>query len=217
MTYQYLVPMIENVNQRDTKWICVCPNCQNERIISYAQKWNIETNKSYKECRNCQVEIGLLKYNKTGLKIGRSKENQKKAANSRIGTKRLKNLDMLKYRQLFAPETLSNPQMKEKQRLAKLGKYGPLASRWEGGKTQERKLICNRDEYKQLRKSVFQRDNFTCKICNKTGGYLEMDHIKEWCNYPELRFEIANCRTLCKECHKMTDNYGSKAKKKSGK
>jgi 5-methylcytosine-specific restriction endonuclease McrA len=43
---------------------------------------------------------------------------------------------------------------------------------------------------------------------------IEMDHIKEWCNYPELRFDINNCRTLCSLCHKQTDNYSYKALKK---
>lgn len=41
-----------------------------------------------------------------------------------------------------------------------------------------------------------------------------MDHIKEWCNYPELRFEPINCRTLCKDCHSKTDNYKTKAIRK---
>lgn len=32
-------------------------------------------------------------------------------------------------------------------------------------------------------------------------------------NFPELRFELSNGRTLCVECHQKTDTYGEKAKK----
>jgi len=43
-----------------------------------------------------------------------------------------------------------------------------------------------------------------CGINNKT---LEADHIKAFSEYPELIYDINNGRTLCKECHKKTDNY----------
>ena len=59
--------------------------------------------------------------------------------------------------------------------------------------------------------SVFRRDNFTCVLCNKSkSGQLEADHIKPWCDFPELRFDIDNGRTLCRDCHKTTDTYGGR-------
>lgn len=206
-----LVPLIENVKQRDTKWVCVCTTCQCERVISYAHKWNIESGKHPAECKSCQFRLGKIVVSTKGLDIGRAPEHQKKAAKSRQGVYRPKSKTLIEYRQLFAPELLSNESMKQKQSLAKKGKYGPLTSNWQGGKTSERKTAMGRTEYIELRKLVFRRDNFTCQICKVRGGKLEMDHIKEWCNYPELRYEESNCRTLCKNCHKTTDNYGHKA------
>lgn len=201
-----LIPVNYNIKQRETNWICVCPDCQHERIITYAQKWNISTGKSHKECKSCLRNKGFYS-NKIGLEQGR------KSIKNRIGTKRPKNKDYIKYRQLFAPETLSNPEMKQKQRLARLGKFkGENHPNWQGGKTSERIRLMSSDEYKQLKKQVLKRDKYTCQICSQYGGKLEMDHIKEWCNYLELRFEITNCRILCKNCHKKTDNYGNKAK-----
>ena len=57
-------------------------------------------------------------------------------------------------------------------------------------------------EYIHWRKSVFERDNYTCKKCNKVGGILNAHHIKKFKDYPKLRLEISNGITLCVECHR---------------
>lgn len=196
-----LVPINPNVTQRETEWICVCPKCQQERIVTYAQKWNIEKGNSSDKCRDCKYIDGEWNYNLDGLKLGRKKHQT---------TKTIINKGTF-YKNLFIEVS---DETKLKQRNAKLGKFGKESNRYTTGSSKERKLAASRDEYKQLRKDTFERDKYTCQICNKRGGYLEMDHIKEWCNYPELRYELSNCRTLCKPCHSLTDNYGSKAKKR---
>lgn len=65
-------------------------------------------------------------------------------------------------------------------------------------------------EYKDWRMSVFRRDNFTCQVCLLRGDRLQADHIKKWADFPELRFELSNGRTLCESCHKLTPNYGNR-------
>lgn len=67
--------------------------------------------------------------------------------------------------------------------------------------------------YNLWRESVFQRDDWTCQGCGVRGGYLEAHHIKSWAIFPELRFELENGQTLCKPCHKLTDNYAGKKMK----
>ena len=62
-------------------------------------------------------------------------------------------------------------------------------------------------QYKKWRKAVFERDSYTCQVCQKVGGYLEAHHIKSWAKYPKLRYKINNGITLCKKCHKKTNNY----------
>lgn len=49
--------------------------------------------------------------------------------------------------------------------------------------------------------AVFERDDYTCQMCLVRGGILHADHIKSWKDYPDLRFELSNCRTLCRPCH----------------
>lgn len=54
---------------------------------------------------------------------------------------------------------------------------------------------------KTIQKQILIRDNFTCQICDQYNGNLQVDHIKSWADYPELRFYPDNCRTLCMACH----------------
>jgi len=79
---------------------------------------------------------------------------------------------------------------------------------WKGGVTSEHERIRKSPEYKEWRKSVFERDNYTCKNCGKRGGDMQADHIKPFAMHPRLRMELENGRTLCVDCHRKTDTYG---------
>lgn len=99
---------------------------------------------------------------------------------------------------------------KEKIKIAqrKISKRGEEHPSWQGGKRSERKKAMSTYEYKDWRKAVFSRDNYTCVCCNATGIYIEADHIKPWCAFPELRYDVDNGRTLCKPCHLKQETHG---------
>jgi predicted restriction endonuclease len=108
---------------------------------------------------------------------------------------------------------------RKKMSISKLGENNP---NWKGGISPNNILIRMSLEYKLWRESVFKRDNYTCIWCGKKQGWdkktksqniIQADHIKPFCDYPELRFAIDNGRTLCLECHKTTETYGAKKKK----
>ena len=100
---------------------------------------------------------------------------------------------------------------KEKIRLSLLNKTGKDARNWQGGKTKEGIIIRYSRKSKEWRMAILKRDDYTCQGCGERGGTLEVDHIKPFAYFPELRFEMSNGRTLCRECHKKTDTYAYKA------
>ena|SRR3990167_4679291 len=82
---------------------------------------------------------------------------------------------------------------------------GSKHANWKGGITTANTVIRRSAEYKSWVLSVFKRDNFTCKLCNRkdeVSGRLNADHIKPFSLYPELRFDLNNGQTLCLDCHK---------------
>jgi len=72
---------------------------------------------------------------------------------------------------------------------------------WKGGITPISAKIRASEEYKEWRSEIFKRDDYTCVKCNKVGGDLVADHIKAFAYHPELRLNIDNGRTLCRECN----------------
>jgi len=105
-----------------------------------------------------------------------------------------------------------------------IGKYHP---NWKGGKTLLVKRIRGLRKYWKWRLAIFQRDDFTCQICKKRKSIrLVADHypesfskildkykiktIKQALSYKEL-WKVNIGRTLCKECHQLTDNFGWKS------
>jgi len=78
---------------------------------------------------------------------------------------------------------------------------------WKGGVTPLNKRIRSSSLFKIWRETVFLRDNFKCqnKNCtycnNKIGVFLHPHHIKSFSEFPELRFDINNGITYCREFH----------------
>lgn len=121
-------------------------------------------------------------------------------------------------KQIFTEETRRKLSAKHKEIVAS-GKH----HFWKGGIYPVNLALRKSIEYKLWREAVFKRDKFTCVWCgNNKSGNLEADHIMAFSLHPELRFAIDNGRTLCKECHRKTDTYGTirngaKIPKKKGK
>lgn len=89
-----------------------------------------------------------------------------------------------------------------------LGKKRPDTSgahhwNWKGGiKRRDIKDDALRVNFKRNYASrILARDNYTCQVCSVEYGRMHVDHIKRWADFPDLRFDLDNCRTLCVPCH----------------
>jgi hypothetical protein len=82
---------------------------------------------------------------------------------------------------------------------------------WKGGITPEHTRIRTSMQYREWRKAVFMKDYYTCQKTGIRGGNLVAHHIKNFSDYPELRFSVENGITLSVEEHKNFHiEYGTK-------
>jgi 5-methylcytosine-specific restriction endonuclease McrA len=89
------------------------------------------------------------------------------------------------------------------------------------GLKQRHKLIRKWAVYKEWRRQVFERDDYTCQFCKARNGrgkevFLEADHIIPFAKRPDLILSVANGRTLCRACHRKTKTWGGATRKPHG-
>jgi len=95
----------------------------------------------------------------------------------------------------------------ELREIKRINNLGDKSHFWQGGKTEENKIIRISLKYRLWRDSVFERDSWTCQKCKTKGGKLHAHHINSFSKFPELRFDASNGITLCEDCHKKTETY----------
>lgn len=105
---------------------------------------------------------------------------------------------------------------KKKMSKANIGKHsGNKCPFWKGGISKinrtERTNIMGSLEYRLWRKSVLERDDFTCQKYKIKGGALRAHHINNYADFPELRFAIDNGIILSEKAHReFHKKYGNK-------
>lgn len=106
--------------------------------------------------------------------------------------------------------------------LGTRGKGSPVF-KGDASRKRLRNRIMELPEYKYWRIGILMRDNHRCVVCASIEK-LEVDHIKSFAliakeNVIKTTEQARNCkelwdqengRTLCKECHRKTDNYFKK-------
>src|SRR5574343_468427 len=84
------------------------------------------------------------------------------------------------------------------------GRTGAGNPNWKGGVSPERQRLYASGDWKAIAKWVYARDGYACVRCEarKSGPRsLHVHHLKSWADYPELRFDLDNLVTLCRDCH----------------
>lgn len=169
-----------------------CQTCSTVFVPNYYQRYNIKIRRGGIFCSK------ICYFNRTV-----TEETLKRQSTSHIG--KIASIEQRRKQSLALTGRKNTIEHIEKTRAGIIAFYDRV-----GRKTDERKLIRHRIEYKTWRTSVFERDDYTCQECGERGGELNADHIKPWSLYEELRYSIENGRTLCVRCHRKTETYGGK-------
>lgn len=112
-------------------------------------------------------------------------------------------------RLLGKPKTLAHRLELSRVRIGKqTGKSNP---NWRGGKSSANKLGRSKTAFHEWRVAVFEKAGWKCEGCgSEQGGMcphcghrirLHAHHVKEYSDYPELRYEVSNGKALCERCH----------------
>ena len=167
----------------------------------WTDRLSVEIGDEKQEDFHPQIKIKRIAWNK-GKRGIYSKETLKKMREAKLGNK-------------LSKEHRSKISNSLKGRIPKnlktLDNSGSNSHWWKGGITNENELIRKHKEFKLWRKLVFERDNYICQKSGIIGGTLHPHHIKNFAQYPELRFAIDNGITLSEKAHKeFHRKYGLK-------
>ena len=91
---------------------------------------------------------------------------------------------------------------------------------WRGGVTPLYEKIRHSHIYDSWREKVFERDNYTCRNCDRRGGNLEVHHLKPFLKIIteynieniesaygcEALWNVNNGITFCQNCHAKIDS-----------
>jgi len=73
---------------------------------------------------------------------------------------------------------------------------------WKGGISKENNKARQNLEIRLWKRAVLERDNFTCQKYGIKGGKLNVHHINNFSEFPELRTSIDNGITLSDKAHR---------------
>jgi hypothetical protein len=158
-------------------------------VLRMKKMWS---NPEFKKKMSEKIKLAWLKRNRK-----MSLEQRKKISEAHKG-KKLSKETRRKISERIKEYLKKHPEVIEKFKERR----GEKSPSWKGGKTQFGRAFRSSPRYKELRKLCLERDNFTCQKCGQNGGILEIHHIFNTADYPELRYSLTNCITLCRNCHK---------------
>jgi hypothetical protein len=161
-------------------------------------------NKGHKIGLGNKYRVGFSPWNK-GLK----KENSNCKGGRKFGSKDSYKRDISNYKghKKLIGRKLSEEVKKKISETEKKSGHKPIPMygvdnwNWKGGITPLNEKIRKSLEIKLWKKSCLSRDMFTCKKCLLVGGKLEVHHINNFADFPELRTSIENGITFCRKCH----------------
>lgn len=202
-----------------------CKKCagkkQKENVIN---KYGVETTQAIPEVREKSIKTCLEKYGcENPMQNEKIKEKLYNTFEEKYGVRHIFQLDEFKnkatntMRERYGVDYYTKTdEYKERAKQTCLEKYGVeyflqtdeiqqmrLGENNVNWKGELRKSNDKRDSIENYhwRRKILIRDNFTCQCCGQTNTKLNVHHIYNYATYENLRFEVSNGVTLCRECH----------------
>ena len=178
----------------------VCPICGEKRNVYYKSICNA----GHCICLQCIRKIKQRKYLNIGNKYGKlTVINHSKMSGFSICKCECGNVIEVYNYNLEIGKTQSCGCLKQENFQNAEKPKGENHGMWKGGISSERERFMQTKEYKNWRKSVFERDNYTCQKCHQIGYELNAHHIKNYADNKDCRVNVNNGITLCEECHRI--------------
>ena len=169
--------------------------------------------KGYKQSESCKEKLRIFR---TGKKTPREVLDKINATKIKNRSAFYKRSEQEKIRIGSLRKGLT-PWNKGIKRFDIRGKKHPL---WNGGSTPLLRTIRTSFEYREWRRKIFVRDDYTCVLCHNRGNQdINADHHPIWFSdiisenniktiddalKCELLWNTNNGRTLCVRCHRKT-------------
>lgn len=180
------------IQNKSTYEIAEIVNRDSKRVWEWLKDYNIPTRTAgstlSENTYGHKIRKGLVTHPKRGVQV--SQETKLKISNTRKSR---------------TYESLSG------DKNSMFGVRGELSPNWKGGLTPLRQKIYSTDEWKNVRKLIFERDNYSCVMCNKYMSSIKrgnrkicnlaIHHIKPFSDDITKACEEDNLVLLCHECH----------------
>ena len=193
----------------------ICGNLYTKKTSHSKKAWG-ETKYCSRKCV-ALAKIGKPVWNKGMKGIHLSPDSEWKKGDKRLIGNKI-NVGRTPWNKGKSPSEETKRKISQSLLGRPTGRTGAKSNFWKGGKSSEYTKLKNSIEWKNWRRAVFERDDYTCQECgernykgNGKSIWIHPHHIKSRSEYPELQFEISNGITLCRDCHRKTYNYGIKA------
>jgi len=206
-------------NTNTIKYTIICDECR-KRKCEYCKKEYLIPKENFSKDKDlrkfCSISCRISNRNK---KIIWKKESREKLRQSILKTWKIGKFK-------------NTEKTRENKRKANIGNKSHF---WIDGRTPLIIRLRTTNKMIEWRKKIFVRDNYTCVLCQKRSKkgnpvYLQADHypigfaqLVRKCNITTFKkgiecselWDINNGRTVCLDCHKLTDNFGNNGKVKS--
>lgn len=166
-------------------------------------KMSKATLKRYASGEKFGFQKGVSPYNKGKPRTWKTPQFEKGHIpyNKGVPSPREKIEKMIKTKKKHGP--YFNKHKGEKHPEISMRQMGNKNPNWTGGLSPENMRIRKSMEARLWKEAILIRDDFTDAKTGIRGGKLEVHHIQNFSQYPELRFAIDNGITLSKVSHEL--------------